>query len=316
MVPRFPGNRSAMVTVILVAAALLLMTFDIRSSSRGVGGTMRDGLQTVLSPVQSAAAAIVDPIVDFAGGLANLAGLRQENQRLRDRLQELERESAEAAHLQSRVSELEALLGLQLSDDLQETAVNAEITGRAGALDRSYIIDAGTRDGVQEGQPVVDAQGALVGVVAEASETGATVIPITSRRAPGVTVRLSDGRRGVAEGQGAGRLLLSVLDAVAPVWAGDYLETFGPYGASDSYPKGLAVGTVGESASPRSGAIQVPVEPLADLERVEFVAVIPWPPSPDQLEERLGAVEGTQSEPEPRETPAPSEPPEGGEGGS
>lgn len=316
MVPRFPGNRAALATVILVAAALLLMTFDIRSSRRGVGGTMRDGLQTVLSPVQSAAAAILDPIVDFAGGLANLAGLRQENQRLRDRLEELERESAGTAHLQSRVSELEALLGLQLSDDLQETAVNAEITGRAGALDRSYIIDAGTRDGVQEGQPVVDAQGALVGVVAETSEAGAAVIPLTSRRAPGITVRLSDGRRGVVEGQGAGRLLLSVLAAVAPVWAGDYLETFGPYGASDSYPKGLAVGTVQESSSPRSGSIQVPVEPLADLERLEFVAVIPWPPSPDQLEESLGAV---SSEPEagaPEEAGAAQDGSGGGEDGS
>lgn len=316
MVPRFPGNRAALATVILVAAALLLMTFDIRSSRRGVGGTMRDGLQTVLSPVQSAAAAVLDPIVDFAGGLANLAGLRQENQRLRDRLEELERESAGTAHLQSRVSELEALLGLQLSDDLQETAVNAEITGRAGALDRSYIIDAGTRDGVQEGQPVVDAQGALVGVVAETSEAGAAVIPLTSRRAPGITVRLSDGRRGVVEGQGAGRLLLSVLAAVTPVWAGDYLETFGPYGASDSYPKGLAVGTVQESSSPRSGSIQVPVEPLADLERLEFVAVIPWPPSPDQLEESLGAV---SSEPEagaPEEDGAAQDGSGGGEDGS
>lgn len=290
MVPRFTNNRAALATVVLTAAALLLMTFDIRSSSRGVGGTMRDGLQTVLSPIQSAVNAVVDPVLDFAGGLANLAGLRSENQRLRERIVELERETAQASHLRSRASELEALLGLQLSDGLQETAVSAEITGRAGALDRSYIIDKGTRDGVQEGQPVVDAQGALLGVVAEVSEAGAAVIPLTSRRAPGITVRLSDGRRGVVEGQGAGRLLLSVLNASAPVWAGDYLETFGPYGASDSYPKGLAVGTVRESASPRSGAIQVPVDPLVDLERTEFVAVIPWPPSPDQLEESLGAA--------------------------
>lgn len=100
-------------------------------------------------------------------------------------------------------------------------------------------------------------------------------------------------------------MLLSVLNASAPVWAGDYLETFGPYGASDSYPKGLAVGTVRESASPRSGAIQVPVDPLVDLERTEFVAVIPWPPSPDQLEESLGAA----SPPEDAAVPEP----EGGE---
>ena len=62
------------------------------------------------------------------------------------------------------------------------------------------------------------------------------------------------------------------------------LQTFGQFGSSNAYPKGLDVGVVKESATPQAGRISVEVEPLADLDRVEFVAVIPWPPDPASTE--------------------------------
>ena len=298
-------DRSAFVAIVLLTISLLLMTFDVRSSNEGIGATLRNVAQFLVAPIQAGVNAVITPIVEFTDGLANLAGLREENQRLRDRIAELEAEVIHVDHLEARLGELNTLLGLRLADDLQELAVTAEVTGRAGTLDPTLIIDRGTDDGVHAGQPVIDSQGALVGVVSEATERVATVTPITSRRAPGVTVRLADGRRGIVEGLGTGTLELSILDAGAPVHRGELLATYGPFGDSNSYPKGLDVGTVIASASPRSGVVRVEVDPVGDVDRLEYVAVIPWPPAPDQIEaDREAGSEGStaadgESEPGP-----------------
>ena len=291
---RAQTDRSAYVAIGLLVVSLLLMTFDIRSSSRGLGTTLRNAAQYVVAPIQTGASAILTPVVDFTDGIANLAGLRDENERLRNRIAELEREVIRVGHLEGRMEELNVLLGLRLEDNLHELAVTAEVTGRGGTLDPTIIVDRGTADGVHNGQPVLDNKGALIGVVSEAGEQTATVIPITSRRAPGVTVRLSDGRRGIVEGQGTGSLSLTILNARFPVRKGELLTTYGPYGESVSYPKGLDVGLVAESASPRSGVLGVDVDPIGDIEEVEFVAVIPWPPAPDQMEDN--AEDSTVSE--------------------
>ncbi|MYC86024.1 MAG: rod shape-determining protein MreC [Acidimicrobiia bacterium] len=256
------------------------MTLDIRASRGGFGADLRNAAQVVIAPFQAAVNAVVTPVVSFSDGLSNLAGLREENQRLRDRIESLEREAAQVGHLEAHVSELETLLALRLSEDLYQLAVSAEVTARGGTLDPTLTIDRGTGHGVHTGQPVVDGQGALIGLVSEAGEAGASVIPITSRRAPAVTVRLPDGKRGVVTGQGAGVLELSILEASDPVEGGELLVTYGPYGDSNAYPKDLDVGIVAEPADPQFGIIRVRVEPMGDLERLEYVAVIPWPPAP------------------------------------
>ena len=282
---RIETDRSAYVAIGLLVVSLLLMTYDIRSSNRGIGTTLRNAAQYIVAPVQAGANAVVTPLVDFTDGVANLAGLRDENERLRTRIGELEREVVRVGHLEEQVDQLNVLLGLRLEDNLHELAVNAEVTGRGGTLDPTMLIDRGTDDGVHPGEPVLDGKGALIGVVSEASEQTATVIPITSRKAPGVTVRLANGRRGIVEGEGTDALSLTILNARFPVRKGELLTTFGPYGESVSYPKGLDVGLVADSASPRSGVLSVDVDPIGDIEDVEFVVVIPWPPAPDRLQD-------------------------------
>ena len=73
------SDRSTFVVIGLVVISFLMMTFDIRSSSQGIGGTLRTGVQAMVAPLQNAMNAVIDPVGDFADGLANLAGLRLEN---------------------------------------------------------------------------------------------------------------------------------------------------------------------------------------------------------------------------------------------
>ena len=92
--------------VVLVVLSFLLMTFDIRSSGGGVAGTLREGTQAVFAPVQEFATTLISPVVDFVDGLANLAGLRDENESLRRRISELEARIDEVGSLEAEVATL------------------------------------------------------------------------------------------------------------------------------------------------------------------------------------------------------------------
>ncbi len=269
-------DRSAYTAVGLIVVSLVLMTLDIRTSDTGLTASIRNTVQVAMGPFSAAVGSVVDPVVEFAGGLANLAGLRAENERLRSRISDLERDAAQVSHLEAEIGDLKTLLALRESEDITDLAIAVEITGRGGSLDPTLIISKGTTDGVNIGQPVVDEHGALVGRVSESGPTGARVVPITSRRASAVTVRLPDGQRGVVTGQGGGVLELSVLDADESLAGGELLVTYGPYGDSTAYPPDLDVGTVKEAAVPSYGVISVEVVPLGDFEQLRYVAVLPW----------------------------------------
>lgn len=293
----------------LVVISFLLMTFDIRSSSQGVAGTLRNGAQTLAGPVQGLLNRIVDPIVDFGDGLANLAGLREENNRLRDRIAELEQAVVQIETLRNENTGLRELLDLALPSNLQDIGITAEVTGRGGTLDQAFTVDKGTSDGVQVGQPAVNAEGALVGVVAEVSESSSSIVPITSPNAPGVVVQLKDGTRGIVQAGGTGRLVLAVFsEEPTRVLEGDLLTTYGPYETSTQYPRGLLVGRAAESATPVAGSFEVDVEPIvANVDRVLFVMIIPWPP-----QDAVGV--DTPDTPETTDTTDTTEPPAEGEG--
>ncbi len=276
-------DRSASIAIGLTVLSFLLMTFDIRSSQAGVADTLRDGAQTIAAPIQGLVNTVVDPIVDFVDGVANLATLREENQRLRTDLEEARRDAAAVAALQAEIDQLRVLLDLQLSDNLDEIVIPAEVTARGGTLEVSFTIDKGRADGVLEGHPVIDPQGALVGVVKSVTDTTATVIPLTARSGgPAVTVRVADTDEvGSVRGQGTDELILEIFEAVTPVEEGQLVRTLG----SERFPRDLDVGIVVESAVPQAQVLRVAVEPLADLDRLTLVAVVPWPPEEVQVDE-------------------------------
>ncbi len=164
--------------VVLVVLSFLLMTFDIRSSGGGVAGTLREGAQSVFAPVQDLATSIVTPVADFIDGLANLAGLRDENETLRARIAELEAQVDEVGTIKAELETAQRILDLTLADESIPTLA-ARIIARGDNFDSSFTIDKGTDHGLVVGNPVVDENGALVGEISVATSTSATWVPNT-----------------------------------------------------------------------------------------------------------------------------------------
>jgi rod shape-determining protein MreC len=163
-----------------------------------------------------------------------------------------------------------------------QTIVSAQLIASTGALSRRYAtLSAGTRGGVENGQPVRTSEG-LVGRIVAAGRVTARVLMITDGGNVVPVRRVSDGYPALATGRGDGALDIRAVQASNnPFKAGDLFVTSG---AGGIYPPGIPVAVA--KVPTRDMII---ARPLADPARLDFAVVLPpyladdpsLPPAPD-----------------------------------
>lgn len=245
--------------LLLVLAALTLTALDARGGG-GLDGARRTA-DMLLGPAQAA--------VSYALGREpdrDVAALEAEVARLTGELRRSE-------GLQRRVTELDRLLGLTRAGTYPTIPAQVSSTGSAFGFGATVTIDAGSRDGVREGQTVVNGDG-LVGRTVRVGPYTCTVLLLTD---PGFTVgaRLTrEGTIGLAIGDGDGGLSYELVEGGA-VKAGDALLTTG----SDTFVPGVPVGRI-TSVRADAGALvsTAAVEPFVDLAALDLVGVVTEPP--------------------------------------
>ncbi len=288
-------DRATYLLIGLLSISFLLTTLDVRGEQAGVGEVLRDGAQTVFSPLQKAATAIARPVVGVFDAIADFAGLREENDRLRRELAAIEAQIQEVETLQAEVDALKSALDLEIPGDLVDVTARIFADGISD-FDRIRFIDKGSDQGIAKGQAVIDANtGGLVGIVDLVGSNSARVRLITDSRV-GVGVRnLSTGETGWVQGRGTDPLELEMFTTTEPVTEGELLITDG-----SRYPPEIPVGIVMESADLEAGfALVTDVRPVIDLGRLDYVSVIiGWSPldavtieEPNEPPERAGGSE-------------------------
>jgi len=185
-------DRPTGVFIGLIIVSLVLITVDLRASGAGIGGTLREGVQDVFTPVQRVVAAGTRPVAEFLEDLSDILSLRGENRRLRDEVIELERQLAEGESLLTRVGELEAILGLEPPAELDSIVAQVLAVG-VSEFDHSRVIDRGRSAGITVDMPVID-EGGLVGRVISVTDQVSRVQLITD---PSVRVAVRQRRRSV-----------------------------------------------------------------------------------------------------------------------
>ncbi len=259
--------------ITLIAIALMLMTLDVRAQGGGVIGTVRSGANRLIEPIETAAAFVVNPLADFVENLADLAELRSENEALRAELADLQAEQAAFQDKLARLDQLEKAMRLELNiADIAVTAAN--VIGRTDSLDLAFRIDKGEESGIVAGNPVVDANGYLVGRVLESGNGYAIVIPLVAD-VEAATVTVGDQVGSLSGVIGTDdRLVLDVFDQATPVLAGQQVVTSAQ---SFAYPPSLPVGEVTEDAVPVGRALTVGVRAFVDVRSLRVVLVLAWP---------------------------------------
>ncbi|MBA2625594.1 MAG: rod shape-determining protein MreC [Acidimicrobiia bacterium] len=269
---RQPRRRSTLLLLVLASLSVLLL--DARGEP--VVDGVRDGAVDVLAPVRSGAATVLSPAGDLVAALTGGDDLDEENERLRRRVDELEGERAGSASERRALREALALLEIDWVGDM--ASVGARVVGApVSNFEDTVELDKGTDDGIDEGMPVVAADG-LVGRVVEVSGKRSRVRLLTDP-ASAVGVRLvRSGDTGSAEGdESDSPLSVLFIEPGTRVRDEDLAVTSGLEGGA--FPADLPVGRV-ERAEARPGELSqdVRLRASADLDHLDLVRVLLWEP--------------------------------------
>jgi rod shape-determining protein MreC len=268
------GNRRA-VLVLLVVTAVTLITLDVRGT--GPIDEIRGASRDVIAPVASAADRVFSPVGDWVGGVTRAGSLKDENARLRRELEDARGTSAKSRGYASENEQLTELLDLPYAEDAGAVAARV-VSGSPGNFDWTVQIDRGTSHGVSEGMPVVTGAG-LVGRVREASGDRATVLLIKDPKSGVEVITENERTTGVAQGRTGEELLrLDFVDPAVEVGEGELVFTSGR--DASRFPPNVPVARVARVDRHRGDLQQdILLRPLVDLDSLEFVKVLEWPPA-------------------------------------
>ena len=271
-------TRSARVLVVsLVMLSLLTITIDYRGGDSGPLATAGRGALAVVGALQSSARHVFHPVASFFSGLAHVGSLQAENKQLRDRVHELEVDSARGVSVKRERDRLTALFRLQAELGLKGVA--AVVIGQSVSnFEWSVTINRGSSDGVATDMPVISGDG-LVGHVIETSANTSKVLLIVDPKSR-VAARLAEaGETGLLTGRTQKEdLRLDLFVPRVDVAPDEIVETSGyqvPGGGDPLFPPGILIGFVSR-ASIQPGTLQplVTVRPAVDFSSLEFVEVV------------------------------------------
>lgn len=255
---------------VLAAAALALLTLQVRLPERRALGPVGSLMLAWLGPAQGLLSRMGDAGTRVWRLYTEIGRLRVENTRLREEVERLSEEAARLREQSQATQRLERLL--EFRRQLPGRAIGARVIGRDAARWFAVIlVDRGARDGVRRNDVVVAAEG-LVGRVLAVTPTTAQVLLITdARSAVGVVLQQSR-EAGVLEGQGGSLLRLKYLSRARPVAVGETVVTSGLAGV---FPRGLPVGTVTALVREQGAPYQeATVRPAAGLDQIEEVLIL------------------------------------------
>jgi rod shape-determining protein MreC len=254
--------------VLLLLTAFTLTALDVRAGEGSPFEAVRRGADAVLGPAQRA----VGSGARALGGLIGAGADEEEVRRLREENGRLRADLVRSEAAQRRAEELDALLQLPAVDAYDVVPAQVTALGSSFGFERTVTIDAGSRDGVEPGQTVVNGDG-LVGRTTRVGPFTSTVLLLTD---PGFTVgaRLTrEGTVGLATGSGRKGLTYELVEG-GRISAGDALLTTG----SQTFVPGVPVGRV-TSVDPGGGLVtRAQVEPFVQVGALDLLGVVTSPP--------------------------------------
>lgn len=259
--------------IIATACAVLLSVLSFVSATSSF---LENAAQIVVSPFHKAASAVTTWVEDKQRYYQDYSDLAAENEALRERVAELERDARQADADREENALLRQLLELreQRRDFVLESA--AVIDRQSTNWTSELTLNRGTEHGIERDDCVITSEGYLVGMVSEVGYNWCKVLTVIdtdteigARIFRTQEVALAEGDLGL---MGKGRLKLSYLSTDAQLLSGDYVLTSGLGGY---YPGGLVIATVDSVLTDDDGLAQYAVlTPSAQLDELTEVFVI------------------------------------------
>ena len=270
------GGRAGAWWAGLVVGSLLLL---LASRTEPAVGVQRAAARAV-APVRDAVASAGQAVRDAVATIGEIDRLRAENERLRRELSGAQQRIAELDEAATENAELRELLDIGEALEMELAAVRI-ISRDPSNLTWEVGIDAGSREGVRPGQPVLASArgaGALAGRVVEAGPDGARVRLIVDPRSNVVALAQASRALGRVQGQPGGGLVFIEVPVSEPLEVGEAVVTAGlalTPEARSAYPGGLLIGHVQAVEPDENGVTQTAfLDPAVDVTAVERLLVV------------------------------------------
>ena len=269
---RFFQNNGGL---LLVAAARLAALLALGAQILGFD-PLTSALEVLATPFRAASSAVAGWTQEQYDRSFRYEELSAENESLRRRVAELERDAIAGQDAQRENERLRDLLGLHEARPELQYRDAAVVRRESSNWTSDFTIDRGTGGGVEAGDCVIDQHGHLIGVVTEASPNSSRVTTILDPTLElGGRVARTD-EDAVLEGDFTlmkqGLLRLSFVSEQAKLVTGDQVTTSGLGGV---YPRGLVVGSIRTLEVEEDGVSRyAQVEPAADIGGIQYVYVI------------------------------------------
>lgn len=276
MLPR-DNRRTRRILALLLAAAFVLITVEVRAPNSAPVRTIRDAAAALFGPLQQGATALARPVEAVRSRVGNSADLTAEVERLREENSALRRELSATAVGTAQLATLSRLLRLAGAGQYRVVPARVIGMGPAQGLSWTVTVDSGRMDGVKPDMTVINGEG-LVGRVLTAGPHASTVL-LTLDPTVAVGVRMEGSQEiGVLTGTGNGPLALELLNPQARLRPGDRLVTFGSRGGRPYVP-GVPVGEVAtvQPATDTSGR-RVMVTPYVLFSQLDLLGIVVEPP--------------------------------------
>jgi len=280
-------QRAPIWLVSLLVANLVIMAVDAKDAD-GRQKVLRIWTQTFASPLQNVSSKASGATSGFFQQIWNFRSTAQENEQLKERLTQVETELHTARQATAEAERLRTLLTLN-----EQTNINS-VPARVIARDPSVwfntiTINRGSSSGVEMNMPVVTA-GGIVGRIITVGPWSSQVMLITDEKAgAGAVVGQlgQSGALGSVRGRadlGVGLIEMRYVSGIEKVEVNDYVMTTGQDGI---YPPGLNVGRVVDVKNgTATQAHQILIQPGAQLDHMEEVAVLLYHPPPRSVPEQ------------------------------
>lgn len=278
---------------IIAAVAVFAAVFYSVLGIMGQTSVFHNALGVVATPFRWCFSAMGEALSGFGDYFTEYGKLREENERLAARVEELEQKNVHAEILEGENAWLRGMLGVKDVLTLCET-VDAQVIGReANSYVTLYTLNKGSLHGIDEGMAVVtDA-----GVVGRVESVGLNWCRVSTITESGVSVGAlcaRSGARGVVDGslglRGKGQCAMNYISEFADVEVGDVIISSG----GSTYPYGFPIGTVVDKTfDSASRTVSAIIEPAVDFDTLSRVLVVI-----DMRVEAMDALANAESTPE------------------
>ena len=268
-------GRARITISLLLLSAVLLLTLDSRGS--GPVQSARSAVVSVLSPLGSAAAIVVNPFRNAWDSAFDQGNLKNENETLREENDRLKGDVTANSIAKEQLQQLLQLVGIPFVGDTPVVHTRV-LSGAVGNFGDRIELDKGSNSGIERNMPVVTGEG-LIGKVIEVSENRSVVSLLSSGTyRVGFSV-VGTAAIGIAQGSGGdGSLRGTNIDSRQAVTVGAITATSGLAGSP--FPPNLPIGTI-TAVRTNEAALEstVDISMFANLNDLVYADVVLWKPA-------------------------------------